>query len=294
MKKLNEKKLAEKWACDERTVRRWRKDGAPLGKPAMRNWLAGRKHLPPGTAALVSEYRRATMAKDLAGDGGLVKGAASALRRLEVMETKTYRALEKAMERGDAIEVKANRESWLRVSESLRRYDLAVEANRRAEELVPRKMVVEAVRKFAMGLRFSHRGFESCVHSLVGLKDPQAIWSVLSKPVAEFMPAAVATLQTANIPGWILTAFEQGAEAFPADAAHARELAECIRGIVASYGVKARELYDLRTAAESKWRAMTDAAERTAFWHSTLAPLLAGQIPSDPTQAGEKAEEKKP
>jgi hypothetical protein len=273
-------KLAAKWACDERTIRRWRKDGAPLGRPAaMRVWLACRKNLPPGTAGLLTEHRRVTTAKDLAGDGGLDKGAASALRRLEIMEAKTYRALERAMERGDAIEVKATRESWLRVSESLRRYDLAIEANRRGVDLVPKKLVVDAARKCAAGLRFAHRGFESCAQLVVGLNDPAAVWSVLAKPADEFMPAALASLEHSGCPEWLLTAFAEGAQAFPGDTAHSRELAETIRALVAGYGAQARELYDLRTATEAKWRSCTDPETRARIWHEELNPLLGGKIP---------------
>lgn len=279
-----DQKLAQKWACNQRTIRRWRNDGAPLDKPAaMRVWLASRKSIPPGTAQIVARLRSKTSLKDLTvADGELVKGAASALRRLETMEARTYRALERAMERGDAVEVKSARESWLRVSESLRRYDLAVESNRRAEELVPKKAAVQAAKGFAQGLRFAHKGFEGCVFSLSGLKSPEQIWQVLRAPTEEFLPAAVAWLrQTAkDVPVWLIDAIAEGAEVHPGEIEHGKALAEFLRAIVATRGAEARQLFDLRTAAEEKWRSTTDPAERSRIWFNELDPLLRGQMPA--------------
>ena len=276
-------KLALKWACDARTIRRWRKARAPFSNPtAMRTWLASRKNIPAGTAALLEATRQtesaAVATQDPARADGAA-GAAGALRRLERAEVRSYAAFRKASESGDAVSIKAARETWLKVSESMRRYDLAVEMNRRAVELVPKKLVVDAVRKFAAGLRFAHRGFESCAQLVVGLNDPAAVWSVLAKPADEFMPAALASLEHSGCPEWLLTAFAEGAQAFPGDTAHSRELAETIRALVAGYGAQARELYDLRTATEAKWRSCTDPETRARIWHEELNPLLGGKIP---------------
>ena len=282
-------KLAAKWACDARTVRRWRKARAPFSNPAaMRTWLASRKNIPAGTAALL-EATRQTESAAVATQGSAradgAAGAAGALRRLERAEVRSYAAFRKASESGDAVSIKAARETWLKVSESMRRYDLAVEMNRRAVELVPKKLVVDAVRKFAAGLRFAHRGFESCAQLVVGLNDPAAVWSVLAKPADEFMPAALASLEHSGCPAWLLEAFAEGAKAFPADTEHARELAACIPGIVTAYGCQARQLYDARVAAEKRWRECSEPTERSRIWHDELAPLLAGRLPEDPASA---------
>jgi len=66
-------------------------------------------------------------------------GAASALTRLEAEEACLFGAYETAKAGGDALEIKIARDAWIKVSESLRRFDLMLEAARRETgELVPR------------------------------------------------------------------------------------------------------------------------------------------------------------
>lgn len=163
MKKQNpsDTKLALKWACDERTIRRWRKDRAPLNDPKrMRRWLAGRKHLPPGTVALLEQLRtdeRATVASQDAKPQ--VEGAAGALKRLEAAEAQAYTAFKNATATGDDIAIKSSRENWLKISESLRRFDIALEENRRdSGELVRRAEVELALRKLGWIMRVAHEG----------------------------------------------------------------------------------------------------------------------------------------
>src|ERR1051326_1326977 len=122
MRKKADEKLAQQWRTTVRTIARWRAAGAPLQAPArMRAWLASRKNLPTGTLALLAEQRRKSTSQDLTEDAVLVGGAAQALHNLEKMEARTFRALEQAMARGDATEIKNMRENWLRVSAELRK-----------------------------------------------------------------------------------------------------------------------------------------------------------------------------
>ena len=66
-------------------------------------------------------------------------GAASALERLEHEEAALFTAYATAKETGDALEARIARDSWLKTSESLRKFDLLLEAARRETgELVPR------------------------------------------------------------------------------------------------------------------------------------------------------------
>lgn len=45
-----ERELGQLYGCDERTIRNWRKEGAPLGDPvAMEEWLAARHTTPAGS-----------------------------------------------------------------------------------------------------------------------------------------------------------------------------------------------------------------------------------------------------
>ncbi len=282
-------KLAAKWGCDARTIRRWRVAGAPLtDAAAMRHWLACRKHLPAGTARLLTEQRAKRTAKVLSSDlsrpvNGNGTGAAEALRRLESFELRAFSVLETAMSGGDALEIRSARESWLRVGDALRRYDLAVETTRRATELVAGSGVERAIRIFAVGLRAAFGGFENVAPHVVGLTTAEDVWTVLKSPGREFLPAAVASLQAYEVPEWLVKAFAEGVEVFPGDGEHAKALAEVIRQTVAAYGVQARELFDARVQAEKRWHDASDPAERAQIWHEQLAPLLRGETPDTPS-----------
>jgi hypothetical protein len=62
----------------------------------------------------------------------------SGIKRLEAAELQAFERLQAALSRGNSLEIREARESWLRISESLRKYDLMIEDSRRdAGELVP-------------------------------------------------------------------------------------------------------------------------------------------------------------
>ncbi|MEI6785904.1 MAG: hypothetical protein WCQ21_33885, partial [Verrucomicrobiota bacterium] len=100
--KPTDTKLASKWACDTRTIRRWRKAGAPLAnQKAMHTWLATRKSLPPGTQALVARCTAKALGRAATADTTeATTGAPAALRRLESAESLTYRVLQTALKSG--------------------------------------------------------------------------------------------------------------------------------------------------------------------------------------------------
>src|SRR5215831_16894030 len=98
-KSTKDSRLASKYRCDERTIRRWRRDGAPFDKPAeMRAWLATRKNIPPGTAALLEESRREAMKPAATAAVGTPPrlGVGPALSRLEAAEARAHAAFVKA------------------------------------------------------------------------------------------------------------------------------------------------------------------------------------------------------
>lgn len=65
-------------------------------------------------------------------------GASAALTRLETEEASLFTAYETAKAGRDALEIRVARDAWIKVSESLRRFDLMLEAARRETgELVP-------------------------------------------------------------------------------------------------------------------------------------------------------------
>jgi hypothetical protein len=133
-----------------RTLKRWKAAGAPLEDDArLRTWLAGRKNLPQSIrdqlGAIVSTDGDSVPVVSNGADGG----AAAALRRLEREEVAAYGRLQNAIAAGDTLAAKSERDAWLKVSESLRKYDLAIEqARREAGELMPRAEVENLISFF--------------------------------------------------------------------------------------------------------------------------------------------------
>jgi hypothetical protein len=131
-----DKAIAEFWNVKIRTLYRWKGSGAPItNHKEMLTWLAGRKNLPRA----VLERIKLPAGKNVSSNGsGGTPGAASALKRLEGSELQAFDRLQAALARGNPLEIRECRENWLKISESLRRFDLLVEQNRRdAGELVP-------------------------------------------------------------------------------------------------------------------------------------------------------------
>ena len=157
--KPTDTKLAQKWGCDTRTIRRWRKDGAPLAnQKAMHTWLAGRKSLPPGTQAILASRSARVLSAAASAVDSETSGAASALRRLETAERACYRMLQSALKSGSPPAIKASRENWLAVGNQLRQYDRQIERDQRdAGELIPRTEVEKHVGHFAYWMRLASR-----------------------------------------------------------------------------------------------------------------------------------------
>jgi hypothetical protein len=215
-------KMADRWACDGRTLRRWRKAGAPLtDQKAMRTWLATRKHIPAGTAALLEATRTSERATSAAQDGKQAEGAANALRRLEQAEARAYTDFKQATASGDEIRIKASRENWLKISESLRRFDLAIEQARRdSGDLVPRDDLRRMAYQLQQAFWFGFLSMESACPSLTGLSTPNEVWTVLSRLRDTVHSAILSSLQSEQkppVPPWLIKAVTLGE--FPVDAA---------------------------------------------------------------------------
>jgi hypothetical protein len=130
----------------------------------MLTWLAGRKNLPRA----VLESIKLPPGK-VSSNGG-TPGAASALKRLEGSELQAFDRLQLALGRGNPLEIRECRENWLKISESLRRFDLLVEQNRRdAGELVPIAEVEKFIGRFLSSLETASTLYsEEVTNALVG------------------------------------------------------------------------------------------------------------------------------
>jgi len=168
----SESALAVKYGCTPRTIRRWKRDNAPLGDAqAMTKWLSSRRTLPADTGVLLSKRRTRAAKAATVTTAPENEGAAFALRRLEKAEAAAYRQFQAATTTGDAISVKSSRENWLRISEQLRAYDLAVESTRReCGDLVERKVLIKLAEGLGVHLR---TGFNAAMHSIAA---SDALW----------------------------------------------------------------------------------------------------------------------
>jgi hypothetical protein len=106
-------------------------------------------------------------------------GAARALERLEREEAGLFSAYETAKAGGDVLAIKLARDSWLKCSESLRKFDLLVEAARReAGEVLPRADVERWLNNFGGCLYMALRRAEP---------DSEKAWSVLTSAFQSFI-----------------------------------------------------------------------------------------------------------
>lgn len=164
--------VGERYGVAERTARRWKSAGMPMDKgwQAIESWLSSRKNLP---ASVLERIRistpdtadRSDSSADSRESAG-VAGAAAALKRLEAAELAAFDRLEDALRGGNALLIRECREGWLKLGESLRKFDLLVEQNRRdAGELIPREVLEEFVRKFCTWARIT---FQARAQDLVG------------------------------------------------------------------------------------------------------------------------------
>lgn len=183
--------LAERFGVSRRTATTWKKKGAPVHDDRLlKSWLATRQRVSPGARRAVSSAKptaptstsKPARKPKPAPDG--IAGAAQALKRLESAELAAFDRLEEATSEGaDAVTLAELRKSWLAISESLRKFDLLVEQNRReAGDLVPREVLENALDNFAHGAWMTLRLYQSSVvNRLLGAKEPWQIGQILDE-----------------------------------------------------------------------------------------------------------------
>ena len=208
MKTQKYKELAETYGCSTRTIKRWQSEKAPLADgAAMRRWLAGRAHLPAATLnKLTRTERRAVQTADT---GTLESGVVAALQRLEKTEAKMFLTLEAAILNGDALLVRQARENWLRCGEALRKFDLAVEQNRRETgELVNRVEIERALKVLAYGTRICmESGLPMLAEKVQGERDQIRARQILRRSFYYGATIGLAFGVAVQIPQWILDCF---------------------------------------------------------------------------------------
>jgi hypothetical protein len=214
MKLSNDTKLARKWACDERTIRNWRKAKAPLDDPArMVAWLTGRQTLPAGTVKLLESNRRRTVPRSPATGAALQIGGGAALARLEAAEAQAYGAFSQAVQSGDLHSVKAARENWLAVGESLRKFDAQILENRRQTgEEIPRAEVVRILNALANGWSSGLCAVADALHDQFHARPPVEYNSGAVKETlwAAFAAGLAAATVQRELPNWVIPSITAG------------------------------------------------------------------------------------
>jgi hypothetical protein len=186
-----DKERSEFWGVKIRTMFRWKGDGAPLDDyEQMLAWLSTRKNLPRSVLERIQIPAPKNASSHVSGG---TAGAASALKRLEAAELQAFERLQAGLARGNPLEIREARESWLKISESLRRYDLMIEANRRdAGELVPVSEVQTFISYFITYFAVVTTGqAESITNDLIGRSEPLQVYDRLRHWFDEAIVTAV-------------------------------------------------------------------------------------------------------
>jgi hypothetical protein len=123
-------------------------------------------------------------------------GAASALERLEAEEAGLFAAYEKSKLGQDPLETKVARDAWLKTSESLRKFDLLIEAARRETgELVARADAERFLQNIGQLLHWA-------LYRVAGM---ESAWDVVDRAfagyIARFDPKRSAPVE--ECPGWM-------------------------------------------------------------------------------------------
>lgn len=183
------KELASRLGKGERTIWRWIYEGLDIESERSIRAFAEGKELRKTNVQKSRERRAALDGSDVSNvqtrgrldldrllSGDLPapgrRGAAAALERLEEAEERASARLDLAMEQGNPFVIQQLQDFWLKCSEALRRFDLAVEIARRdSEEQVPKRQAEEISLFISEWLRIAFMQFLSSEGpTLMGIK----------------------------------------------------------------------------------------------------------------------------
>lgn len=149
----------------------------------------------PASASTQTSFTPPSSKNDLA------RGAAAALDRLAEQETDLYAKMTHCLQENNLIMAEGYRHQWLKVSESLRKYDLAVEQNRRdSGELIPRAEAENAIRSLLIWFRLAFQLFlSSDSKTLAAISDPMQITVKTREKFPEHLKLAIAEGMRATV-----------------------------------------------------------------------------------------------
>ena len=214
---------ARKYGVSKSTSRRWFDDGLDLtSESAVSIFRASKSHggkRGNGEKEIIAKatsHKLNTVSRE--------KGAAAALERLEEAERAAYEHFELALREGDPLTIKTAREGWLKMGESLRRYDASVEAARREAGAMLAKEEAEGIFKaLAYYMRIAGRQLiigevkEYCAED-----DPAVLCASLESLLGEQILLSISALLATSegkmeVPAWVGAALLTDLDTFFAD-----------------------------------------------------------------------------
>ena len=219
----------EAYSVCKATIKRWHDKGIDVTDPkAVSKYRAQKNH---GGARSRGENKvEAAVLTQKLGATTKELGAAAALERLEEAERSAYEHWELAMVGGDPFTVKVARESWLKMTESLRRYDASIEEARRQAGATLAKEEAERILK-ALAYFMRMAGRQLIIGEVKGFcaeEDPAVLCHDLESLLGEQIMLAVASLVATSegklqVPKWVADALNDDLAAFFSDAQYQME-----------------------------------------------------------------------
>ena len=231
--------FAAVYACSERSIRNYRQEGAPLDDPAaMFAWWATRKNMPRSVATKGLEAIQAAFDAVIARSGtssgtgvdtpattnepqmvsmmqdDLPAGAEHELRWLADLAVEARRNLIRAHRGGNPVVQKQALDSYLKITEGLRKFDNQVTTERRDSGETVTRAQIESV---LLGvIVWTRRGIANFVNTvciqLIECDRPEQVWTIIEKEFHDSLCRALdASMESqSNVPQWMREAMVAG------------------------------------------------------------------------------------
>jgi hypothetical protein len=199
--------LASKFNVTQRTIRNWRKQGAPLEDPdKLKTWLADRRQIPLEGA--VAPGRKSRSKPPTADRIEGLRGAVARLQRAELQAADAARAAGQ-----DPLAVRRANSHWLATCEQLRKSHLALDdAQREAGEFVARAEVERILTEAGSALRVAGAMLTEPFVGAVLREPTVATVSAAWKDAYDNRLAGALGRLCINSPGWVVEALCKAAE----------------------------------------------------------------------------------
>jgi hypothetical protein len=196
--------IAELYNVSYHTAGEWLKKGCPKESGTEQDkWVASQKRT--HNKSLDNTTAVNTPVKQHTPQLSDKSGASQALSRLEAEELFYYNELENAKASGDAMGIRTARDNWLKIGDSLRKYDIALEEARRTSGVsIPKDMVLKVIHRFAQASRVALiKSKQSVAPQLAAESDVVKIDKLIDKLLGQVWVDATNDMLGNEIPDWL-------------------------------------------------------------------------------------------